>query len=197
MNHDDDFQYYQNLEQEEKLLSPKHTNAYLIEVFGKTELLEMIREKVVELNTDRRALSPYYNRKLRYFSTRPRIYADYVSYEFKRKVEDIDAQLDRLSSLYLTITSSPLKNNPNHLTDTQIEQAKEYPTHTLYDGRLIKSGRTFRGKCPFHTERTPSFYFYDNGSYHCFGCAKHGSSAISYVMETEKLTFPEAVRRLI
>ncbi|OYW09908.1 MAG: DNA primase, partial [Rhodospirillales bacterium 12-71-4] len=60
--------------------------------------------------------------------------------------------------------------------------------------RLAKSGRNWKGCCPFHGEKTPSFYVYDD-HYHCFGCGAHGD-AISFVMQAEGLPFPEAVERL-
>ncbi|MSO85416.1 MAG: DNA primase [Rhodospirillales bacterium] len=62
--------------------------------------------------------------------------------------------------------------------------------------RLIRRGREHLGLCPFHKEKTPSFTVNeDKGFYHCFGCGKHGS-AFDFVMETEGLSFPEAVERL-
>ncbi len=51
-----------------------------------------------------------------------------------------------------------------------------------------------KGCCPFHGEKTPSFYVYEDG-YHCFGCGAHGD-AISFVMQTEGASFPEAVQSL-
>ncbi len=60
--------------------------------------------------------------------------------------------------------------------------------------KLAKSGRNWTGCCPFHTEKSPSFYVYEDG-FHCFGCGAHGD-AISFVMQTEGASFPEAVERL-
>ncbi|MEK9673345.1 MAG: DNA primase [Rhodospirillaceae bacterium] len=60
--------------------------------------------------------------------------------------------------------------------------------------KLVRSGRDTKGLCPFHKEKTPSFHVYDD-HYHCFGCGEHGS-AIDFVMNTESLQFPEAVRKL-
>jgi DNA primase len=61
--------------------------------------------------------------------------------------------------------------------------------------RLARSGRQWKGCCPFHNEKTPSFYVYDDGQYHCFGCGAHGD-AISFVMQSEGAGFMEAVERL-
>ncbi|MFN2340733.1 MAG: DNA primase [Halanaerobium sp.] len=61
---------------------------------------------------------------------------------------------------------------------------------------LKKSGNRFKGLCPFHSEKTPSFFVNpDNNFYHCFGCGA-GGDTISFVMEIENLTFVEAVKML-
>ena len=61
---------------------------------------------------------------------------------------------------------------------------------------LKKAGRTLKGLCPFHDEKTPSFVVYpDQGSYHCFGCGKSGD-AFTWLQETEHLDFGEALRQL-
>ncbi|MCW8306184.1 DNA primase [Acidiphilium sp. PA] len=60
--------------------------------------------------------------------------------------------------------------------------------------RLERAGRDQKGCCPFHNEKSPSFYVYDD-HYHCFGCGAHGD-AISFVMQNEGATFMEAVERL-
>ncbi len=62
--------------------------------------------------------------------------------------------------------------------------------------KLIRRGRNHVGLCPFHNEKTPSFSVNaDKGFYHCFGCGVHGD-IITFVMETEGLSFPEAVEQL-
>ncbi len=60
--------------------------------------------------------------------------------------------------------------------------------------KLTRSGRQFKGCCPFHGEKTPSFYVYDD-HFHCFGCGAHGD-AISFVMQAEGRSFLEAVEGL-
>ncbi len=61
---------------------------------------------------------------------------------------------------------------------------------------LRKAGASFKGLCPFHNEKTPSFHVSpDRGLYKCFGCGKGGDS-ISFVMETEHLGFTEAAETL-
>jgi DNA primase len=62
--------------------------------------------------------------------------------------------------------------------------------------RLSRRGREQGGLCPFHNEKTPSFYVVeDKGFFHCFGCGAHGD-AIGFVMRADNLDFIEAVERL-
>jgi DNA primase len=62
--------------------------------------------------------------------------------------------------------------------------------------RLQRKGRELAGLCPFHHEKTPSFYVVeDKAFFHCFGCGAHGS-AIDFVMRADNLDFLEAIERL-
>ena len=61
---------------------------------------------------------------------------------------------------------------------------------------LKKSGANYKGLCPFHNEKTPSFIVTPSrGTCHCFGCGKGGDS-VSFVMEHEQMNYPEALRWL-
>ncbi len=63
--------------------------------------------------------------------------------------------------------------------------------------RLQKAGRNFRGLCPFHTEKTPSFYvFPDRGTWRCFGSCGEGGDLFSYVQKRDNVDFRDAVRLL-
>jgi len=61
---------------------------------------------------------------------------------------------------------------------------------------LKRAGSNFKGLCPFHGEKTPSFTVSPSkGFYHCFGCSAHGT-AIGFLMAYDNLEFPEAVEAL-
>lgn len=61
---------------------------------------------------------------------------------------------------------------------------------------IIRKGGKSMALCPFHKEKTPSFLVdIPNGSYHCFGCGKHGDH-FTYLMERQGMTFSEALRTL-
>ncbi|OQA89514.1 MAG: DNA primase [Elusimicrobia bacterium ADurb.Bin231] len=61
---------------------------------------------------------------------------------------------------------------------------------------LAKAGLNYRARCPFHNEKTPSFYVnQDKQIFHCFGC-NAGGNAITFVMRIEGINYPEAVKKL-
>src|SRR5436190_1969350 len=62
--------------------------------------------------------------------------------------------------------------------------------------KLIRAGREWKACCPFHNEKSPSFYVNDDkGFYHCFGCGAHGD-AIRWLTEQRGLGFMDAVKEL-
>ena len=59
---------------------------------------------------------------------------------------------------------------------------------------LRKAGVNYKGLCPFHDEKTPSFMVSPSKGYcHCFSCGK-GGNAVGFIMEHEQMTYPEALR---
>ena len=63
--------------------------------------------------------------------------------------------------------------------------------------KLQKAGREWRACCPFHTEKSPSFYVNDDKAfYHCFGCGAHGD-AIRWMTDQRGLPFIDAVKELV
>ncbi|UCD06491.1 MAG: DNA primase [candidate division WOR-3 bacterium] len=81
----------------------------------------------------------------------------------------------------------------------KIEEIKRQTDIVDVIGRYVqlkKLGKNYRGLCPFHSEKNPSFYVNpEKGIYYCFGCKK-GGNAINFLMEYEKLDFPDAIKRL-
>ncbi len=68
----------------------------------------------------------------------------------------------------------------------------------VIDARVVlkKAGRNYKGLCPFHNEKSPSFSVNaDKQFYHCFGCGA-GGNAVSFMMDYENLEFPQAVEAL-
>jgi DNA primase len=85
------------------------------------------------------------------------------------------------------------------IPDQIIQQIRDRVDLVDLVGRYVtlkKAGRNYKGLCPFHGEKTPSFNVNpDRQAYYCFGC-QEGGNAISFLMKIEHLTFPEAARTL-
>ena len=63
------------------------------------------------------------------------------------------------------------------------------------DGIKLKGhGNRYSGLCPFHEEKTGSFYIYHDNWYHCYGCQAHGNF-IDYLMKTRHIEFKEALKQ--
>ncbi|MGE5179728.1 MAG: DNA primase [Bacteroidota bacterium] len=78
----------------------------------------------------------------------------------------------------------------------QVREASDIVTIIGEKVALRRAGRSWKGLCPFHTERTPSFTVNpDRQVWHCFGCGK-GGDVFAWVTETEKVAFPDALRML-
>src|SRR5687768_17941272 len=61
---------------------------------------------------------------------------------------------------------------------------------------LRKSGATYKGLCPFHSEKSPSFHVNpEKGFFHCFGCGV-GGDVFKFLELHEKVAFPDAVRMI-
>jgi DNA primase len=85
------------------------------------------------------------------------------------------------------------------LSPAFIDELRSRTTLSTLIGRSVKlqkAGREFKACCPFHNEKSPSFYVNDEkGFYHCFGCGAHGD-AIRFLTEAKGLPFMDAVKDL-
>jgi hypothetical protein len=82
--------------------------------------------------------------------------------------------------------------------DEQVGRARGRPIVDVASQSLLLkiNGNKYSAKCPFHEEKTPSFYLYpETNTYHCFGCQAHGD-VINLIMHLYGLSFKEAIRML-
>lgn len=89
---------------------------------------------------------------------------------------------------------------PNKMiNETAVENAKKTDLRELIERLTGKQGKQQNGliayNCPFHNDRTPSFFIYPSNTYYCFGCSAHGDP-ITFVMEYLGMSFVEAVKYL-
>ncbi len=85
------------------------------------------------------------------------------------------------------------------IPDDTIEAVRDRVDIVETVGRYVglrQTGRSFKGLCPFHDEKTPSFHVNpERGIFHCFGCGA-GGDAFQFLIRHENLSFPEAIRIL-
>ncbi|MDH3392720.1 MAG: DNA primase [Desulfobulbaceae bacterium] len=85
------------------------------------------------------------------------------------------------------------------LKDNTVQLVKEAADIVAIIGECVtlqRSGANFKGCCPFHSEKTPSFIVNpERRSYHCFGCGE-GGDVLSFIMNYHRLSFPEALNDL-
>jgi len=87
----------------------------------------------------------------------------------------------------------------SRIPDATIQEVRDRVDIVDLIGRYVglkQAGRSYKGLCPFHSEKTPSFNVHrERQIFHCFGCGA-GGNAITFLMRQEGMTFPEAVRSL-
>src|ERR1700743_2019109 len=97
------------------------------------------------------------------------------------------------------VSPQPRYHAPVRFDDRFLDEVKSRLRLSDVIGRTVKlrrAGREYVGLSPFAKEKTPSFYVNDEkGFFHDFSSGKHGD-LISFLQETERLSFPEAVERL-
>ena len=111
-----------------------------------------------------------------------------LSLLFWDQPEDVQTKIKKLKS-NLYFSEHKVDISVGRITSEMIIKARDYPFTNL----VKLDSRNFC-KCPFHNEKTPSFYVKKNFGY-CFGCGK-SCDTIEYVMTTKNKSFPDAVRSL-
>lgn len=111
---------------------------------------------------------------------------------------ECDKQINRLKRLLAL--AFPENRMFSEYRDFQgkLERAREYPIVELAQNylELKSSGSRFVSLCPFHNEKTPSFFLYpETNTFHCFGCQEHGD-IIKLTMHLCGIDFKNAVRML-
>lgn len=175
---------------------PKIKNDELLDIFP--EAREIIPQKIKECRLAmegkeveiQNALADVYALKTDEFSEW--FYEKIIETFMLPDLKILERQLFRLNSFLPII--NPDKYPANDFQD-QIEIARNYPIYELARDKLElkQAGNNFISFCPFHDEKTPSFYIYpDSNQFHCYGCQEHGD-IIKLTMALYGLEFREAV----
>ena len=161
------------------------------------EAKHIVPALINELNAKRKALVIYISNQLAAIKAESK---DKTYHYFWRlwlmlnegeELQELDNKLARLSRLQNIIIGKPTPKGA--LPEGAIEAAHEYPIQDLFDSNFKRSGNNLVGLCPFHNERTPSFYiFVKQNRAHCFGCNK-SLDVIDAYMELNECGFKTAV----
>ena len=185
-----------------KMNNPPRTTLSEIEAFGREEVAEIAKEKLsnlekrwVHFENVVKLKEPIYYKQVaetkEYSVTW--LTAMVRLYEIGKKRDNFERWYKYWDRLCLREQETV----SNGFSSEDVQKAREYPIEDLMD-KDVKSGGSGKTKtaCPFHEEDAPSFFVYDDNSYHCFGCQKHGNNAIDFLMEFG-LSFQEAVDKLL
>ena len=186
-------EYFRKLEREWRKSLPRYSQEELLGIFLKAK--EIISEKNKETkkeyksqkNLIKNILEIYDNQEDKWFVE------EYI------KVFLIDNLLKyerRLRKLQL-FNNSNLKVK-NDIGDIEIQIAREYPILEVAEKflEIQKTGSRYKALCPFHKEKTPSFFIFpDNNKFYCFGCHEKGD-VIKLAMALHGINFIDAVNML-
>lgn len=182
---------------------PFRNEPELLEVF-KNELSKISGEKIKELKEAENRLSDAFEVRKKILESFPEflgaevhcllgIYSLILEGKNIQKWKTYWQRLDPSAKKWKTISDN------GHFSEAQIKQAKDYPIQDLLDTEFTTAGSgKLKANCPFHTEKNPSFIIYLNqNSCHCFSCQAHYGNAVSFLMEKNNISFPEAIRQLL
>ena len=121
--------------------------------------------------------------------------------KMQQELRDIERHIRRLQRCLELLEGKPLFTNPatlpGHIDVGSLKERLDIIDVVSQWVDLRHSGNTYKGRCPFHSERTPSFVVYpESKSWHCFGACSEGGDAISFVQKIKNYDFREAVAEL-
>lgn len=212
--YDSDFESYTcELEKAWRASVPKYTDEELFKIFP--EAKDILLVKLKEYGDECHGLEQGITTKIahiRYNTTDSRLeyegfwkafWRGLVKYTDVKRLVQVEKHMARLKRQMCIAHGDPSaqlsirKESQRHYTPEQVQTACAVPLETLYDGQLRKSGKRLVGLCPFHNEKTPSFYvFTENNRCWCFGC-QQGGDVIDYLRLTQNLTFKESIKYLL
>lgn len=170
----------------------------LLEIFP--EAKEIIPEKIREWKESRNKLYDTIKKKLKIIKEKSspknqwfwRMWVQINEVEELLKVKFHIVRLKRLLSV-----AKGQENKTGVITEEQIQTALDVPIQNLFNGKFRKVGKTLKGLCPFHKEKSPSFCIYlETNTCWCFGC-QQGGNTINSVKLLYGYSFRETISYLI
>ena len=191
------------LEKEWRKKLPKYSDRELVDMFPESREIIPIKlkewEKLFEIESlaVKEALKDIYKAGVDDFSI---WFGEYLVKIFLfPKVEACQKNIERLKRLNNLFTGTTKKEQQRGLFwEDSVRKARSYPIEQVARSRceLKAYGNKYRSRCPFHEEKSASFYLYpETNTYYCFGCQIHGD-VIDFAMRLHDLTFRGAISLL-
>jgi len=180
---------------------PKFNSKEILEIFPEAKEIIPLKTKEYKLavqekeNKVKEVLKKIYSFKTDYFSEW--FFEEIVKVFMISEIGILEKKLFRLKRFQCLLGSKNEKNNWIKFEE-KVEIARNFPIEELARSKLKfkKAGESFVSLCPFHNEKTPSFYIYpDSNRFYCFGCQEKGD-VISLTMALYDLEFKEAIEML-
>lgn len=170
-----------------------------VKSFG-SDLKAVIKEKLTELNSRDFYITRRNEARIRKIQklTKPRSLEEWLSLEYVATEYEEHFYIYRWQKYWLSILDrlNPKKISQHVGRSLDVEGAKQFPIEQLYPNQLRQFGGKLAGLCPFHSEKTPSFFIFDDNHWFCFGACGEGGDAIDFQMRLKGLDFKDAVRSL-
>lgn len=184
-----------------KYQPPKYSDQELLTIFP--EVKEIIPHKIKECQkTIRNKREKIKKDLMKIYALKSDSFSEWFGEEAIQQFEmpeitKLEKSLLRLKRFTFLLT--PTKDSDRWSEfQNKLEIARNYPIETLARSKLeiIHSGKNFVALCPFHNEKTPSFYLYpETNKFYCFGCQEKGD-ILTLTMHLYGINFKEAVQML-
>lgn len=113
------------------------------------------------------------------------------------ELRDAERKYKHLYIEFATLNAYTEKKSNRH-SDDVVQRCREVPIENLFDAHIHNAGNgRKRMCCPFHNERTGSFFIFPDNTWHCFGCGAHGHNTIDFIMKLKEINFQDAVTHLM
>jgi len=194
----DNFNKY-NLKKDWQNSIPRLTDKELLEAFP--EAKNIISTKIAEWELAKKKvekeISEFFDR---IYALETDSYSEFFAEEFARVflLPELDNCIANIARLKRFETLTNPDNRQINDFQKKLERARSYPIYDIASQKLDlkRSGSKFAALCPFHNEKTPSFYLYpETNSFYCFGCQKHGD-VIELTMQLYGANFIDAIKIL-
>lgn len=192
-----DEEYISKLEKQWREANPKIRDKEWLEIFP--EFKEEIPKRIRELEKEEAEFSDTIKKELTIIKYKVNdefskwFWREWVKASKGQKLLEIE---ERIAGLKRLLFISKSRVSKAEITDEMIQQALNMPIENLLSRSLKKSGKALVGLCPFHQEKTPSFFIYPkSNSFYCFGCNR-GGNVINFVRLLYGYSFKEAVKYL-